>query len=238
MTKPYSVGKDRAFVQPGASGTVLTSNGPTANPSYKAVPDAPPPGALGTVLTSNGVSVDPTYQSIPNAPAPGAAGTILTSNGTSVAPTYQSPQLNPTKIVIASADLLLLPGANPIILASPGAGKVLVVESIMWRYIFGTIPYTPGNADNNLQVSYESDPAIFLIGGASINCTGFVDQSVNMLAWMAEQFYQRGDTTLQAYPETDAADQPLVLTITGTTPALILGDGSLEIEVLTHVFTL
>jgi len=214
MTQPFSTGKDRAFVQPGAAGRVLTSNGASANPTYQVIP------------------------ANPNAPAPGAAGTILTSNGTSVAPTYQAPQINPTKIVIASADLLLLPGANPIVLAAPGAGKVLVIDSVLYRYIFGTTPYTPGNVDNNFQLSYGSDPANFLLGGASINLTGFADQSVNMIAFMADVFYLAPGTLIEAYPETDVANQPIVLTITGTTPGVTLGDGSLEIEVLTHVFTL
>ena len=71
MTIRFSTGKDQQFEQPGAAGTVLTSQGPTLTPAYKPIGD--PVGAAGTVLTSNGVGVKPTYQAVA-APAATAAG--------------------------------------------------------------------------------------------------------------------------------------------------------------------
>src|SRR5579862_7057309 len=88
---------------------------------------------------------------------PGSAGTVLTSNGSTLNPSYQSPQSVPSgKKIISSAQLLALPTAAPglVVLPSPGAGKILVIDSMLVRYVFNTTPYTLGNADNSLGFIY------------------------------------------------------------------------------------
>jgi hypothetical protein len=207
MTAPFSTGKDRASVQPGAAGTVLTSNGPTLNPAYKVQANAPAPGATGTVLTSNGPSVAPTYQAV-GVPAPAT-------------------------VIVSSADLLALPGVKPIIVPAPGAGKVVLILSLLVRYIFGTIPYTLGNADNQLSLVYNGGNVIV----PPIFAASFLDQSANQIEITSfTQLDGIGDSGVA--PEASIANSPIKLDLIGTTPALTLGDGTLEFLISSQIFTL
>jgi hypothetical protein len=208
MTPPFSTGKDRAFVTPGAAGTVLTSNGPTVNPSYQANSGGATPGASGTVLTSNGPSVAPSYQA--NAAAAGA-------------------NLFITSVAVTSAQLKALPGTKPPIVAAPGAGKVIIPVKLYLQYKFLTTAYTIGNADNKFAL-------LAHIGGeqisGSILATGLVDQTSNHVS-----INETGAPPVLA-PQTDIANSGLDLTLLGTTPALTLGDGTLEVSLLYAVLTL
>lgn len=138
-----------------------------------------------------------------------------------------------SKVTLSSAQLKALPGTKPVLIPAPGAGKVTIVESYAMRYIFGTTPYTIGNADNNIQLEYDSNSLVFQATFAA----GFLDQSVNMVAYYTwtQSAQPSGPTPV---PETDIANRSIVLTLTGTTPGLTLGNGSLEIQINTLTFTL
>ena len=72
----------------GASGEVLTSAGPTADPTFSAIPADPTVGANKTIYSNS--------SDVVAGVAFGAAGTVLTSGGTTAAPTFSALPADPT----------------------------------------------------------------------------------------------------------------------------------------------
>lgn len=147
----FSTGKDRAFVQPGPLGTVLTSNGAGLNPSYQANSGGATPGASGTVLTSNGPSVAPSYQ------AP-SAGLILKNT-----------------VTLTAAQILALAETPIIVVPAPAVGFFLIEMFCMLQYHFVTTPYA--TVTGNLALQYS--PGAVTIGSGSVPGTAWADQSVD-----------------------------------------------------------
>lgn len=73
-----------ASVGPGAAGTVLASNGLSANPSYQVVP------GIGSTVTQHDVLVGGASNNIVSVTPTSNVGWVLTSNGTSADPSFQA----------------------------------------------------------------------------------------------------------------------------------------------------
>jgi hypothetical protein len=137
-------------------------------------------------------------------------------------------------VIITSAQLLALQTTAIVIEPSPStvavAGKVnllLVVEGMTLEYIFNSIAYTIGNANNAFQLEYIGK-AVAL---ASANATGLVDQgassNVSVLASAAGNL-----------SNANSANLGFELKLIGTTPALTLGNGTLKVVVRWSVVAL
>jgi hypothetical protein len=130
-------------------------------------------------------------------------------------------------VVLTSAQLLALQTTAVVIEPSPstvavtGSVKLLLVpESMTLEYIFNSVAYTIGNANNAFQLEYIGKTTAL----ASANATGLVDQSassnVSVLASAAGNLSNANSVNLG-----------FELKLVGTTPALTLGNGTLKVVV-------
>lgn len=137
-------------------------------------------------------------------------------------------------VVLTSAQLLALQTTAVVIEPSPStlavAGKVnllLVVEGMTLEYVFNSVAYTIGNADNAFQLEYIGK-AVAL---ASATATGLVDQgastNISVLASAAGKL-----------SNANSANLGFELKLVGTTPALTLGNGTLKCVVRWSVVAL
>ena len=189
------------------------------------------------VLTGSGAPVDSAFA--PLVPPigslylrnDGAAGTTLyakTAVGTwtPLAPAAAPP--TPPVVLMATvkltaAQLKALPGAPIQLLPAPGANKFYLPFSASATYKFVTTPYTIANGDNFIAIAQ---------GGEDFNgfiATGFVDQAASGILL--------SENTSNPAAEAGLLNQPLVITLLGTTPALTLGDGTLQVDLLYAVVT-
>ncbi len=128
-------------------------------------------------------------------------------------------------VVLTSAQLLALQTTAVTIEPSPStlavAGKVamwLVLERMSLEYIFNSVAYTIGNANNAFQLEYVGK-AVAL---ASANATGLVDQAVSTVVSVAA--LNAGNLAVS-----NVLNLGFELKLVGTTPALTLGNGTLQV---------
>jgi hypothetical protein len=116
--------------------------------------------------------------------------------------------------------LKALPGTVVPLIPAPGSNKLIIISSTTIQYRYGTTAYTIGNADNQLATIYHGHAVAM---GIFQLATGFMDQTANQIYWGT--FSQ----PVNVIPQTQCINLGVDLTIQGTTPALTLGDGTLEI---------
>jgi len=125
------------------------------------------------------------------------------------------------KITLTSAQLLALNGAPVTIAAAAGAGTLLVIDSVSYRYIFNSVAYTIGAAVLRLYIGS-------VIAGHALHnnvATGLVDQAANRVLPTVQIITP---TTI----DTDAnyLNQPIVVGNDNATQ-LTLGNGTLEVMI-------
>lgn len=128
------------------------------------------------------------------------------------------------KVNVTSAQLKALPGAPVSLIVAPGANKFISVKSFIFQYRFVTPAYTIGNPDNALPLVYHGTAVIPGSGTAFLVATGFMNQSVNMVSSF-------DGSVNAATTQTSIVNLGIDLTLTGTTPALTAGNGTLEIVI-------
>jgi hypothetical protein len=128
-------------------------------------------------------------------------------------------------MVLTSAQLLALQTTAIVIEPSPSTVSVtgavnlrLVLERMSLEYIFNSVAYTIGNADNAFQLEYVGK-AVAL---ASVNATGLVDQAASASVSVAA-------SAAGVIANTNCANLGFELKLVGTTPALTLGNGTLKV---------
>jgi hypothetical protein len=128
-------------------------------------------------------------------------------------------------LVLTSAQLLALQTTAITIEPSPSTVAVastvnllLQLERMTLEYVFNSVAYTIGNANNAFQLEYVGK-AVAL---ASINATGLVDQAASTAVSVAAS--AAGNIAL-----TNCANLGFELKLVGTTPALTLGNGTLKV---------
>lgn len=129
---------------------------------------------------------------------------------------------------VSSAQLLALQTTAIALVAALGASWAIVPNSMALQYKFGTTAYTIGNADNKFQIEYTGKATNLL----SALATGLVDQVVN------EIVIAKPAVAGANFAQTNMANLGLELKLTGTTPALTLGDGTLIVTVGYEVLVL
>lgn len=168
-------------------------------------------------------------------PETGAGGRVtaptLTAgdNSTAVATTAYADANAGIKVVmtITSAELDALGGTPLTMLAAPGAGLAAIITKMTLQYKFGTTPYVVGNADNNLVVAYGSNPTTAV--AAEFETVGFLDATQSQFTYINGLGSFSPSASLGFINTVDAANQPLVVSLQGTTPGLSSGDGTLVI---------
>ena len=131
-------------------------------------------------------------------------------------------------LTLTSAQLLALVEIPVQVVAAPGAGMVINPITSVWKYHFGTTPYTI----NGAQIVLTTPPVdVSLI---NIGMTGFLDQSNDYI-----QFSALLGSSANTTPIFDTAgiyeNQPLVVGNIGSD--LTAGDGTLEVTVLYQIVT-
>ena len=124
--------------------------------------------------------------------------------------------------LLTSAQLKTLQTTAVQLVAAPGAviQFVLVPTRMVVEYEFGTVTYTIGNADNAFQIEYTGKATNIL----KTNATGLVDQATD--AYINVYPAVAGTVFLAA----NAYNLGLEVKLVGTTPALTLGDGQVQIS--------
>lgn len=110
----------------------------------------------------------------------------------------------------------------------PPGGFLYVPSALTAQYKFGGTAYTIGNANNAFQIEYTGQATALL----SLLATGLVDQAVGKVATNVES------ATGAIISATAAANLGLEVKLTGTTPALTLGNGTLYLNLLYNVIAL
>jgi hypothetical protein len=121
---------------------------------------------------------------------------------------------------LSVAELLALPTPVPMIPA-PASDEVIYVLNIFVDYKAGATPYTLGNVDNAFDLVYHGKADSIAVQGAA----GLADQAASQVAGSAGVF----DTVA---PTADAKGLGVDIILTGTAPALTLGDGLVRITAL------
>jgi len=99
--------------------------------------------------------------------------TILTNQATQL-----STGINVTSVNLTSAEVKALRATPKALIAAPGAGKIVVVESVTLQLNYGGTNAFTESADN-LVVQYNDSGADIT---AAIETTGFIDQTADMVA--------------------------------------------------------
>ena len=110
----------------------------------------------------------------------------------------------------------------------PPSGFVYIPTYMTMQYKFGGTAYTIGNADNKFQIEYTGQSTLLL----SLNATGLVDQGVGKVA------SNNVAATGPVLTVSTAANLGLELKLTGTTPALTLGNGTCFLTLLYNAYIL
>jgi len=134
---------------------------------------------------------------------------------------------NTSIALLTSAQLLALQTTAIQLVGTPltpphGFGKsvLLVPTRMTLQYIFNTTAYTIGNADNAFQIEYTGKSTSLM----KTNATGLVDQVVN------EVITVEPAVAGQVLAQSNAAGLGLEVKLTGTAPALTLGDGAVVLS--------
>ncbi len=122
--------------------------------------------------------------------------------------------------LLTSAQLKALQTTAVQLAAAPGVGFVLVPVRLLLEYEFGTVTYTIGNADNAFQIEYTGKTTNIV----KTNATGLVDQATD--AYINVSPAVAGTVFLAA----NAYNLGLEVKLVGTTPALTLGDGQVQLS--------
>lgn len=120
-------------------------------------------------------------------------------------------------VTLTSAQLLALQ-TTAVQLLSGLPGYVYRIKDVMFNYVAGTTAYTLGNADNVIQLEYTGKSTSL----AKAALAGFVDQTVN-------GFIPASSPLTTDLASTNCAGLGVELKITGTTAALTLGNGIVNV---------
>ena len=133
-------------------------------------------------------------------------------------------------IQLTSAQLLALQTTAVQLVPAPsiGPGYQLYPTALYSEYVFNSVAYTIGNADNAFQIEYTGKAVALL----SQTVTGLVDQSVSTCC--VTQVTLAG----AKIAKTNCNGLGLEVKLAGTTPALTLGNGVVNIVLGYDIVTL
>lgn len=124
------------------------------------------------------------------------------------------------KVLLTSAQLLTLKGTPQVLIPAPGAGKIIYVDQVSFRYLFNSVAYTL-NAGTIKVFEGPSANAKSIIASVA---TGLIDQVVNTS--------NLGIPALATGNLTDAQGINVPITIANDGAAeFTLGNGTLEVIV-------
>ena len=137
-------------------------------------------------------------------------------------------------ITLTSAQLLTLAATPVQILNAPGLppkgfGTTMVINptALLADYVFGGTAYTLGNADNVVRLEYTGQAASLIQAPAN----GLLTAAVNTFSSGVQQASQN-------IARTAGANLGLEAKVTGTTPGLTLGNGTLTLTVQFDIYVL
>jgi len=95
------------------------------------------------------------------------------------------------KTVLSSAQLLTLNSA-PVILVPGRSGCLIEIQSLYFRYIYGSTPFNPGSSD---AIAVYFGPAVSSnpVSVLSLRAKGFVDQTVDTSMWNSPSWGGNGN---------------------------------------------
>lgn len=154
----------------------------------------------------------------------GVAGQFLSSGGAGAGVTWTDPTILQSTTTITSAQIKTLASVPAILsISAPGVGKFIRVESAVFQYVFGTIPYT---VDPSATIVIDYD-ASGMQATVPFGEGGIIDQSNNVI--------------FTANPNNNGSNQTfyenLALTVRneGSVTDATLGDGTLVVTVRYYI---
>lgn len=106
------------------------------------------------------------------------------------------------------------------LVAAPGVGFTLVPFQCVLQFKFATTAYTIGNADNAFQIEYTGKSTNIV----KTNATGLVDQASSQLIMVSPA------VAGTVFSQANSTNLGLEIKLVGTTPALTLGDGLVNVS--------
>ena len=128
-------------------------------------------------------------------------------------------------VLLSSTELLAIGAESVILIPTAGPNTVIVPQLIFMQYKYNTTAYTIANADNAFSFQWATGQS----ADVSIYATGLVDQSANAIAYTSAT--DIGTPALA----TQAVNSSFEVILTGTSPALTLGNGSVAITTAYYV---
>src|SRR3990167_2502663 len=175
------------------------------------------PGTDGEIPTFD-ASGNPAFVAV------GTATHVLTSNGPSAPPTFQAPgggAVTATTVSISSANILGMFATPVEVLAAPGAGKIRIIDEVVFSFTVGT-QYANGG---NVRLQYDGDTVNIL---NNTFATGNVTGASSVWEQMSSNFVST----------TAAVSTNKAIKITNATAAFITGTGTLKLFILYRDITL
>lgn len=121
---------------------------------------------------------------------------------------------------LSAAQLKALQTTAVQLASAPGVGFTLVPFELILQFKFVTTAYTIGNADNAFQIEYTGKTTNIV----KTNATGLVDQASSDFIMVSPAV--AGTVFTQA----NSSNLGLEIKLVGTTPALTLGDGLVNVS--------
>ena len=122
-------------------------------------------------------------------------------------------------VTLTSAQLKALQTTAITIAPAPGTGYTIQPVSAFMEYIYNTTAYTLGNADNKITLEYSGKSTALI----AVACAGLVDQTAST------SIMNSPAVNLAALSNANSTNLGIEAKLTGTTPALTLGDGTVKV---------
>lgn len=208
--------------------TALTANSDSKIPTQKAVKAYADSFAFGNASeTTKGVVEEATDAEVTAGTSNGATGAKLFITPAKLAtylPVYESDKVLTATISLTSAEIKALSNiVTKTLVAAPGAGKIVVMEKVLYSFTYGSVAYSAGDScdvfytGSSTTLMQSVFPASAINGGASS---------------ITEVQYKTSILTLTGFDNKDV----IFRQVTGN--PFVTGDGTLKIFIRYRIVTL
>lgn len=192
-------------------------------------------GTANTVLVSDGT--DPAWGSIVDANVDASAAIAYSkldlSNSIAATDFADGVMLEATGTIAAAAVATL--NATPVeLIASPGAGKAVIVDEVQLFLDFGSVAYDDVGAGEDIQIEYATSGADIV----QVESTGFLDAAADAHRFAKPAAYNVAESTAGGFDLDNADDEAVQLTVLTGEVFSAAGDSPLKWKVRYHVVDL
>lgn len=160
--------------------------------------------------------------------APGTAGNVMLSNGSAwtSSSSYGDAQLKIATVTLSSAEILALYTTPKTLIAAPGAGKIIIPETIILYLDYGTATYTAGGV---VRVSFN---------GETTQLLGTTTMEANLVEKTADTVVIGNFIPISTTPTDITVGINKALEITNNTANFTTGDSIIKVFIKYRILTL